>query len=162
MSSVKLMICMFEDAASFNQAIDKWRVASVESFTCMFSGTTAFNQPIAEWDIFSAENMWDMFEGATSFNQDLCSCGATFRGDYHSTYSMFVNTSCPDTRNPMDSEGPFCWLCTILKFVERRFVCGIIMAENDTICPWLRNKKFCTTTTTVNYSYIFADDDQQE
>ena len=49
-SSVTNMICMFQNATSFNQALDKWNVSNVTNMRWMFRNATSFNQPLhAPW-----------------------------------------------------------------------------------------------------------------
>jgi surface protein len=74
-SSVENMGDMFADNLVFNQPIGEWNVSNVTNMSGLFSNAKAFNQPIGEWNVSNVTNMNDdgygMFGDASSFNQPL-------------------------------------------------------------------------------------------
>jgi surface protein len=65
------MASMFQNAASFNQPLDKWDVSKVKDMNSMFLAAAAFNQNIGSWNVASVSNMKSMFNEAAYFNQDI-------------------------------------------------------------------------------------------
>jgi surface protein len=74
-SSVENMGDMFADNLVFNQPIGEWNVSNVTNMNDdgygMFGDASSFNQPLEKWDVSSITNMTNMFFGATAFNQDI-------------------------------------------------------------------------------------------
>ncbi len=60
---------MFEEATSFNSAVD-FKTDNVTDMRRMFRGATAFNQPV-NFNSGKVTDMREMFRGATAFNQPL-------------------------------------------------------------------------------------------
>lgn len=71
LSKVELLIGMFQDCESFNQAIGDWNVSNVSNMLSMFLGASTFNQDIGSWDVSNVINMSNMFGKAKAFNQDI-------------------------------------------------------------------------------------------
>jgi surface protein len=60
---------MFQNAASFNQPLDKWDVSSVKNMHGMFWNAASFNQPLERWAVADGTDKTNMFGGARSFKQ---------------------------------------------------------------------------------------------
>jgi len=61
---------MFQNAATFNQAIGSWNVSNVTDMSYMFQNATTFNKDLYNWNVAKVTNMTAMFQN-TSFNQDI-------------------------------------------------------------------------------------------
>ena len=61
---------MFEDAASFNQPLNKWNVQYVTDMSYMFSGAISFNQALNNWNVSNVEYMYSMLERANFFRPE--------------------------------------------------------------------------------------------
>ena len=62
---------MFQSAATFDQNLAAWNVASVSNMAWMFQRTAAWNQNIAAWNVAKVANMDGMFYMAAAFDQNL-------------------------------------------------------------------------------------------
>ena len=69
--SVRDMICMFNNASSFNQPLNNWNTSHVTTMRGMFQGASLFNQPLNNWNTSNVKNMDVMFWDAVLFNQPL-------------------------------------------------------------------------------------------
>ncbi|CAB9505216.1 (LipO)protein [Seminavis robusta] len=101
----------FQRATSFDQSIGSWNVSSVKTLQNAFQGASAFNQDLSSWDVSSMESLQGAFQGASSFQQDLCAWASLLPMDANTT-GMFEGTACPNTSDPILSQGgPFCFNC---------------------------------------------------
>ncbi|MDC1221587.1 BspA family leucine-rich repeat surface protein [Salibacteraceae bacterium] len=63
-SEVTDMQCLFKDAKSFNQPLEKWDVSQVTDMYRMFYDAKDFNQPLEKWDVSQVTKMTSMFAEA--------------------------------------------------------------------------------------------------
>jgi surface protein len=71
LASATTMRYMFARAASFDQPLGDWNVSSVTDMYGMFARATSFNQPLADWNVASVSDARFMFSRAISFDQPL-------------------------------------------------------------------------------------------
>lgn len=70
-STVKNLVGVFYNAASFNQDISSWKTGNVVSMVSGFRDTNAFNQPLNSWNTSKLVNLDYAFYNAKAFNQPL-------------------------------------------------------------------------------------------
>ena len=124
MSKVVDTHALFHGLPSFNEDLSDWDVSRVIDMSAMFGNTTSFNQDLSRWNVSKVKNMVYMFYKASAFDKSLCSWGAThlktFPRSKHFSSSMFANSGCRVTTDPVistdefsRSSGPFCHDCAI-------------------------------------------------
>jgi surface protein len=109
-SSITSMQGMFAGQQQFNQDISRWDVSKVTTMYGMFFDASQFNQDISSWDVSKVTEMEYMFSIALAFNQSLCPWK-----DHMSictgTTKMFTDTSCINTKDPIEDRDLFNNLC---------------------------------------------------
>ena len=123
-TEVTSMSTLFEERATFNDAISGWDVSSVSSMKDMFHGASSFNQNISGWDVSSVSDATNTFFLAIAFKQDLCAWGSKLQKSGKLLYYMFyLAHSCPETAPYTPSltgtfPGPFCYSCEFFTFTD--------------------------------------------
>ena len=70
-SNVTDMSYMFRNAVSFNQPLNSWNTSNLTVMNYMFQTATAFNQPIGNWDTGNVTQMLGVFDTASAFNRPI-------------------------------------------------------------------------------------------
>ncbi|CAB9505213.1 (LipO)protein [Seminavis robusta] len=109
--SLTNMNSAFEEAAKFNSPLNTWDVSRVQSMVQTFEEAKQFNQDISGWNVSSVTDLSFAFKNASNFSQNLCSWVSLLPANV-SVKQMFRHTNCPNTSDPVLSEGgPFCFNC---------------------------------------------------
>ena len=113
------MANMFTDSVSFDADLGQWDTSRVRSFAGFAQRASSFQgRGLANWNVSSGSEFGRFADGATKFNENLCTWRDTLSPDSSfvnptTTFAaMFVETDCPDTRDPLNvTTGPFCYAC---------------------------------------------------